>query len=251
MLNVGSLALPIMYGFSILHPYEPVHRSVKEWFEITPKPSLGFLPMMLMLDWGLVFCGNVVYIPISLVVIYMELCQFWIPGITPRSIVLFQGKRRYSTALGLIDDRMIIKLYRYQQIMNVLVNDLIRSCLVSLHHALILMIFVLSAFMCIHYMEDVRAMGIAGWILPAAGFSALLIEYHETHLLGKILWESREFIKVGQTVTRPGTELKRFFRSCTDIKIRSAHPYFVVSYDTFLLILHHGFDFLVSMLVFA
>lgn len=249
MLGIGSLILPIFYGLTLLHPYEPVHRTLEEWLEMTPEFGFRFLPLMVMLDWGLLFCGNVVYLPCSLGILYMELCQFWIPGITPNSVVILQGRTRYSTNLGLIDATHVIKFYRCQQVINVLINDFFRSFWTSVHHALIVVIAVLATFICIRYTEDVRAMGIAGVIIPAAAFCSLLIEYHETHLLGKILLESRQFIKIGKRVSQRSSVLKRFLKSCSDIQLKTAYPYFVVSYDTFLLLLHQCIDFLVSLLV--
>ncbi|CAL8143157.1 unnamed protein product [Orchesella dallaii] len=251
LLNVGTMLLPILYGFTILHPYEPVHRTLLEWFEVQPKPQLSLIPVIILVDWGLFYCANAVFIPIAMALLYIGFCRFWIPGIMPRSIVIYQGKPRYSTDVGLVDGEFIRQVYRIIQVLNISMNSILKTGWTCMHHATVLFVFVLSVLLCIRYNEDVQSMGVAGLVLPSAGIAVILVEYYECHLLGKILWESRLHISVGRKFFERRSVMKKFYLSCTDIRLYTAYPFFVVSYDTFLLVVNQGIDFLVSFLVFS
>lgn len=246
LVSTGSMLMPILYGVTIFYHYEPVHRTLTDLFEVAPKPELKILPAIFVVDYGLLFCSNAAIILIIVGLIYIGLCNFWIPGIILNAVVYYEGRPLYSTKVGLLDEAFIVKVYRCQQVANVAINEVLKSKWTSMHHGTILFIFVMSTYLCVHYTEDVREMGLAGMVVPATAIVTVVLEYFETHLIGKILWESRRLKRVGVRVSRKGSTLNKFFKSCTDIKMRTAYPFFVVSYDTFLLLVN-----LVTLLVFS
>ncbi len=251
--------LPPLCGFFLMYAeFEPAHKLAEEFFEVKFEFSLKFIPMSILATWGLSSVASIVFNGMMPGVLYILFSTTYLSYLLPESVHVSKLNSRSSATLqykvttqlfGVIPDNKLISMYRAQQVVNLLVNQIYASHCISMHHVICLVVFVGLAFTLLSVQDVVATMGTHNFLLLCGCICCVIaLQYIECVKLGHIYDISEAFVKKGKKLVRRNTMLFKFLESCRALEIQTAYPYFTVRRKTFAEFLNHGIGFIITLL---
>jgi len=141
-------------------------------------------------------------------------------------------------------------LFRMQQILNGLYNDIVASTLISFHFvALIATVSVMTTFF-ISYQNVIQETGMVGYVVVIGCILLpLVIVYLESIMLGRIVDMSDDFIGIGWNTVGRKTMYSKFVKSCKTLYLQQAYPYFTIHKGTFFEFCNEAVDKTITLLL--
>ncbi|CAL8134460.1 unnamed protein product [Orchesella dallaii] len=160
---------------------------------------------------------------------------------------------RYSVVtqcFGTLDDMTVVRMYRTQQVLNVLINEIYGSILISLHHVAALVVFVgLSLVLIKCPLETLMSSGPMIFLLVAVGSQTPpFMQYWETNLISEVNDASNAFTGKCNRILSRRSMLRKTVMSCRRLTFEAAYPFFTITKHTFLEFVYSGIDLMISIL---
>ena len=252
--STATLFFPVAVFFTGMHPMEPTHVLIFEWFEFHFAPELNFLPWMILFFQTVFGVGST----ITLMMISIAFC--WIlPTIVVDTLSpadeLNAGRYRarcdlVTKNMGNMKDSKIIDLYRAQQIINVLLNEFYTSYLISFHHAGILAAVTSLIFFAIAYNNVLSEVGLFAYILVLGlVVAASAIVFFECSFCGDLVDITDGFRNAGKKIVGRWTMYGKFCNSCRVFYMQLAWPFFHLNKETFFEWCDQVLNYVVTFLI--
>ncbi|CAL8143429.1 unnamed protein product [Orchesella dallaii] len=255
-----SIFVPLAYCACLCVPMEATHALLQEWLEIDVSLDRKFAPLFLLFIWAVNNAGSVIFNATTMGLAHMVLTISCISLITPDQVKIIcqqttsLDKRAIkneirTSGLGLLDDMQVVNMYRTQQIINILLNEIYATILFSLHHVFCLVIFVGITYTILRVPQVLASAGpltlfgfICGALIP------LLLEYFESTELNELTDVSKEFVGKCKGMVSRRSMLRKFSVSCPPLRIQMGYPFFNVCRETFPQFMSQCIDFLIGLL---
>ncbi|CAL8143433.1 unnamed protein product [Orchesella dallaii] len=250
--------VPFAYGACLCIPMEATHAVLQEWLEIDVSAAFEFAPLILFFVWMVSNGGSVIFIAATVMLEYMVLAINCISVITPdrvrtqKTFTVETRTIRYevqTSCFKSLDDMQVVNMYRTQQIINNILNEILATILFSLHHVFCLVIFVGTTYTILKVPEVLATGGpltlfgfICGALIP------VFLEYFEAIELNELTEVSMTFKGKCNDIMSRRSMLRKFAVSCPPLRIQAGYPFFNVSRDTFTQFMSQCIDFLISLL---
>ncbi|CAL8128959.1 unnamed protein product [Orchesella dallaii] len=251
-----TAVFPFLLLVVVLHPLEPNNVLLREWFELELKPEnihfghIVLVPLFLLAVYG---AGNAIFIFGFLACAYCFIAIPFLNGISPVSIQSMKGSRRCTLNTrkhGVLEDMEIVNMYRTQQHLNILVNKVFASALLSLHHVACLAAAVSLAYFGIRFQSMLDDAGVLGYTVVFGGMSLpLIIQFLESYLLGQLVDISQNFRETGVKLMPRKMILGTFAKSCQKLYVEEAYPFFKVRRETFFEFCEQAVDHTINLLL--
>ncbi|CAL8134452.1 unnamed protein product [Orchesella dallaii] len=197
---VISTFVPLGLAACVLHPLEPTHIMIQEWLEVDLHLHWRYIPFLLLVMAVTSKAAVTVFNGIIFGFCYLLLASICLSSLTPEHVTIKvqpnantcqKSMIRYSVVtqcFGTLDDMIVVKMYRTQQVLNVLINEIYGTILISLHHVTMLVVFVVLSLTLLKCPGEmlfnsgplILVILVAGPIVPP------FIEYWETHEVGEV-----------------------------------------------------------------
>jgi len=252
-----TAVFPFLLLVIVFHPLEPNNVMLREWLEFELKPEnldmsmlVFVVPFFLTAAYG---GGNAIFVFGCSAVTYCFVALPCLKGMTPESIHSRKGSRRHALVTrhyGVLEDIEIINLYRTQQHLNVLINTVFASALLSMHHVACLAAAATLAYFGIRFQSVLDNAGVIGYMVVFGGMSLpLIIEFVESYLLGQLVEVSFDFREAGINLVPRKTLLATFARSCQKMYVEEAYPFFKIRRETFFEFMEQVVDYTITLLL--
>lgn len=247
-----SLLVPFFVTMALMHPIEPTHILIKEWFEIEFRFSLQLLPFIILIWTSIFLCSSVVTLQNIVVVWIYVLHTISLERFTPERVNVVREGRLCdlnTPGFGTVSDNQVILFYRVQQILNVFLNEYFRSVLVSFHHVTCLATVVVLVVFTIKYNHILAAEGVKGYIVVAAIiFIPLILVFDQSWMCGNLEDTSHRFKVAGETLLPKKFVFRKFVRSCRLFYVEVVYPFYTIHKETFLLFCAQALDFTIQLI---
>ncbi len=249
--NVGSVIICLLILITCLHPLEPTHVLIKEWFEIDWNLELKFIPFIFLFTVSIQHVGNLILIYGLLVEIYCFLVTGVLNDLTVESVHIRQGSRcsletRY---FGILEDDEICKLYRIQRYLNERVNEIMGSVFISFHQIGMLATVSIMLFFFVKFQNVIWEVGpIACAVVVGSMLTPLLILWYQSQFFGVLVDTSDEFRENAMNIVPRKTRFRRFAYSCQTYYVEEAYPFFHYHKNTFLEFCETGIDYAINLM---
>ncbi|CAL8143434.1 unnamed protein product [Orchesella dallaii] len=248
------------YGACLIIPMEATHAFLQECLEIDLSFEFKFAPLILFFIWVASNMGSVLFNATTLTLSHMVLTIACISVITPDHVRLIEQKKLSVETNGLryqivtscfrsLEDIQVVNMYRTQQIINNLLNEILATILFSLHHVFALVVVVGLTYTILKVPEVLARAGpliLFGFICGAS--IPVFLEYFEATELNELSEVSMTFKGKCNDIMSRRSMLRKFAVSCPPLRIQAGYPFFNVSRDTFLQFMSQCIDFLISLL---
>lgn len=241
-----SIFSPFAYWPTIFLPYEPLHRTLQDVFEMDLQPSFNHCHILVAQLVVLFFLTISVSTCFTMGALHLQVCEFWLQQVTPR---LQLTSKIFLTRKGSIRQDKIVKVFRSEQVLNGRVNQILSSLWITFHHFTILVSGVGLSFICINDWNVVFSKSIMGVIVPLGVCTTCFIEYAESRTMDKVWTRSREFCTASKAIVGRQSTYYKFACSLMPLDTKSAYPFFKIRRETFPLFIDQWIQFLVSILI--
>ncbi len=178
--------------------------------------------------------------------------RFFIEELTPTSIVTFAGNRCRinSLSFNLLNDEHLVLIYRAQQVLNVIFNDVFRSIFVSCHHAATLIGVVTIVSFSIRFNYVLNEQGeIAYFVVICFVFSVMAMLWCQSELCGEVVNGSQNFkSKVLRMMPRK-FYFRKFATSCPVFYMQLAYPFYNIRRHVILQFCEQVINYTVTVLL--
>ncbi|CAL8134464.1 unnamed protein product [Orchesella dallaii] len=258
---VLSFFVPIGFAGCVLHPLEPSHIMIQEWLEVTVSLKWIFIPFLLLVTAVISKAAVTVFNGIIFAFCYILLATMCITSLTPERVMTVvqpnadasqKAMIRYNVVTkcyGTLDDITVVKMYRTQQVLNVLINEIYASVLFSIHHVATLVVFVglgLTLLKCPGEML-INSGPLIFLILVAGPAIPPFIEYWEAYEISEITDTSNAFITKCNKMLSRRSMLRKTVMSCRRLTLEAAYPFFTMTKHTFLEFVYYGIDLMITI----
>jgi len=254
-LGTGSIVMPLCYGACVLNENEPVHNILSDWFEIQISLNLQSIPYILGVTWGALNCASASFSMIILPLTYVWGSLIYGSSLTPRNLQVCRAKGRFqykieTQSFGVLNEEKFVGMFKTQQLLNVLINEIISSILISFHHIAFMIILVGVSLLMITSPGMIWNAGPQIMVMGLSGiFVVAVLAFMECKKFGEIVDASEKFIFKSKSLANRRSPYRKFIISCRRLTINSAHPFYTVRRRTFLEFFHQYLDFLTTLLV--
>ncbi|CAL8108487.1 unnamed protein product [Orchesella dallaii] len=263
---IAVFMAPGMFLVVFLQDFEPLHRFLAEVFEIHVTFTFEHMPILLWMVFSASNCLNVLYIHAFITNWNIHVICFWLVNTTPKkdSLIQYTNRNRgihcaplFSTKLGLMEGSVIMNIYKQLQYLDRLVDNLLTSFLITIHHGGGMIVFVASCYICIQYVDDLVATPVL-MMLICAPLLITFVEFVETVELSRINDASRSSLGIlkdrfrtsfATSKNRKSKELWKMAQAAPVLWMETAYPFYRFHRGTLLEYFDQTIDLLVSVLV--
>ncbi|OXA53331.1 hypothetical protein Fcan01_11612 [Folsomia candida] len=267
------------FGLLLFEEIEPTHRFLEALFGIKPKMELKFLPLWLTF---MLFLLNVLT-PLSTIIltlfIYLLSSYVWLVMITPTDrqldeVRIIHGARReivdafgdlqilqkirnrrinltefdLNTPLGRVPWSQLISYYRYQQVLNSMVNGMVQNIWMGSHLGYILMILTSSLYLSIRHSGSIAFPSFL--VCPVLVIAVVILLVVECTIVGNLYEVSVSFTKK-LSRSRSGVSggaFRKICKSLRPIKLELASPFFFVDKGLIFTSVDQVLNFVIELL---
>lgn len=255
-----SLFLPIGILSAFFHPIEPLHVIINEWLEINfnlEMPS-GMWPLLLLFLQAIYNEANGISIACYLVAGYFFTALAGIGDLIPDGDTE-EGSRSSNLVTtryyGEMDYMDVIKMYRTQQIFNLLLKEILGHATIAFHHVGLLAVFSVLFCFVIKFNEVLTEQGITAYLIVIGCLvSPLLLMYFQSTECGLIADISQEFCDVASSKIKRAHGMnarmfRKFGKSCRAMYIPVAYPFYNIDRSTFLAFCDQSLDRAIALML--
>jgi len=234
--------VPFLFVISLFHPADPVNNVLKEVFEIRVEPSIFIVCLTIVEFWGVCMVVGVVLVFLLIGTICVYLSGYWLTELMP--IFMYRCDRSLDNycvrtlKMGIVDQDVLIWVYRCLQCVNISVNEIICDSRVAFHSTGILISVVASSFAIIrfhHLMLDGTLMGFSMFLVLFGVLLMLVILYgFECHFLGRVEEICKTFRGNILKSSKRNSLIYKTAKSFQLLRIRTGGLYFNVHGSTFM-----------------
>ncbi|CAL8145958.1 unnamed protein product [Orchesella dallaii] len=251
-----TAALPLALISAMCTDYEPTHILIKEWFEVELSFVPQHFPFLLLMLWGAFVIAEVTFEILVTLLVYVVFVTCYTSSLFPvlaklvvipssRQIIQYRIETRH---FGTMQDSQLVEMFRVQQIINILINDIFASLLVSFHHVVCLLVFVGLSFILLEFSHLLAELGIMISVaVVACWFAPLVVIYVESVNGGGIFDTTSAFVKQCKHSTIRRSVLRKYAASWATLVLETAYPFYKVHRNTFLEFVMQGIDFIITL----
>ncbi|CAL8145261.1 unnamed protein product [Orchesella dallaii] len=252
LLAVGTLVVPILFGFVIFQEFFPEHQILLEYFEIKVKFEWKFLILHPFISYIVLQAADILFIIDVAGMSHMTSCPNWLELIQPDNVEIEEGTPKFRCHIGCtLNEVHVLRFYQEQQLLQEAFNDMFANHLVTGHHSSFLHIITFGLFICIRYWRIIHKPGFL--MAPVAAFLCMLTEYIEVRLVERVANTSGEYLHTVRVLAKKeGKRLRRLqkcLKSYRPLQPQLAYPYYTMTRENFLLFVNSIIANLVSFLV--
>ncbi|CAL8146188.1 unnamed protein product [Orchesella dallaii] len=250
---IVSTILPFGIAAMVFHSIEPTHQILESWFEIKLTLDWKFLPFFILHGILLVAAGG------SASLLCIHICCYFILAITCledlKPLTIFQRNGRTRNILTTkffekMEDIEIVKIYRVQQLLNILLNNFYKSLLVSYHHVAVMATAVVLICFAVRFNDIMLGVQIAGCVVVlATAITPFVFMYVQTSMCGLLVDISNEFKQMSSKIGERRLLLTKFAKSADTFHIQVAHPFYNVDRETFAQFVCQVINYVVTLLL--
>ncbi|CAL8146208.1 unnamed protein product [Orchesella dallaii] len=252
-LFIVSIVLPFGLAAAVFHPIEATHHILETWFEIKVTFEWEFLPLFIFSVIVLVACGGTVSILCSHIACYFMLTTTYLDDLKPVAIFKRTGARRSilnTKFFGEMEDVEILKMYRIQRLLNILLNDFYKSLLVSYHHVAVLATAVVLICFAVKFNDIMLSGGIMAYVVVLGSVMApFALMYFQSGMCGRLVKISNEFKRTSNKIGERRLLLAKFARSSDTFYIQVAHPFYTIDNVTFVEFCDQVVSYVITLLL--
>lgn len=256
MLSLSSaISVPIFICFAILHPMEPIHQLLEKWLEI--KISISSIAVYILSIPGLVMFHvgcNAINLLCLILTMYYLVTSIFLEALQADKFI-FRTRLSCSVqtkGFSNLDDEKVITLYRTQQVLNVLVNSVFQSVLLSFHQVGCVATTIVMAVILIRYNEVLNREGVIAYVVVCSSMITPLIAlFVQSSQLGEITSTSETFRKSLLDTVPRRLMLRKFGKSCRTFYAQVAYPFYNVYKATFVMYIDQSLEYIVQLTVYG
>lgn len=252
----GSFIFPFVLLAMFFHPLEPIHNIALEWLEwelslhtITWSHAV-FFPVIMVAGSA---AANTIIAIANLITCYFLIATLALGDMMPVAVAKVKSRNNVTlqtSFYGVLSDEEIIKKFRYQQLLNLLVNHVVANVRISMQHVAMLTAACTMACFAVKYTSVVVEAGVVGYIIVGTFFMVpVLIEYLEASYFGSIVQLSQELKQKCDKLVGRRMLMKVFSRSCVTLYVKEAYPFFNITKDHFLAFMSEVVDKTITLLL--
>lgn len=149
-----------------------------------------------------------------------------------------------------MEDREIILLYRIQQLFLTLINQVMKTVLISLQHVATLSTASIMIYFAIKFDSVISETGFIGWVVVLGAVAVpFVVEFNEAIMLSALADVSEGFVGSGKKMVMRNTYYYKFLRSCPLFILHEAYPFYTVDKSTFLDFCAQVVDYTITLLL--
>lgn len=249
--GIGSIVLCFLLLLTCLHPLEPTHVIIKDWLELEFEWRPALVPWIIMFTCAVQSCGNAILTIGLLVEFHVFMVTPLLDDLTVEAIHCRRGARleletRY---FGVLDDEEICKLYAIQKHLNLRLNDILSTVLISFHQIGLLGTLAIMLFFAVKFQRFIWETGpIACVVVFASVLTPLAICYCQSNFFGDLVDMSDDFKDMALKICPRKTMFRRFAYSCQTYFVEEAYPFFHYDKNTFLEFCAAGVDYAINLM---
>ncbi len=255
LLFLEFLIVPPAMAIMITIPWEPTHALLKDLFEIDVKLQVSHIPFLVVVTWFAINIGGVLQLYATMIVASLQILDVCISCMLPQNVnrmLTRAGKIGYeieTDAWGTMTDDMIISHVRSLQVVNLLMNMIYASVMMSSHHFCCLVVFVGLLYVVIEMPQEIISGGMIAclFIVVLMAF-AMIAQFAESNLVGKNVELVEGFLEKCKLMTSRRSVFGKTIASVPRIRVEMLYPYGSVDKHTFLQFCHNSLDQLISLL---
>ncbi|CAL8146205.1 unnamed protein product [Orchesella dallaii] len=252
-LLIVSIILPFGLAATIFHPIEPTHQILEYWFEIKVTFDWKFFPFFIFNGILLVTAAGTTSLLCAHITCYFTLATTCLEDLKPVSIFQRNGTRRSilnTKFFGKMEDVEIVKIYRAQQLLNILLNDFYKSLLVSYHHVAVMATAVVLICFAVRFNDIMLGGGtVACVVVLASAISPFALMYAQTSMCGRLVDISNELKHMSSKIGERRLLIAKFAKSADTFYIQVAHPFYSVDRETFIQFFDQVVDNVITLLL--
>lgn len=245
---IATLVIPLMFGLLFLQETEPLHRFFVEVLEVKPRPDLESIPLILFVVWSILQCCNVANVFVVIGITYIKYIFFWLSGFQPVAISTGKSPKKYLTKFGYLEGSLMMRLYREQQLLNVMFSQFIANRRIATHQCAIQVVFVIASFVSIRQFELLLYTPGYQIAFLAVGL-CVFVEFMETKTLAEAIDSSKNLREKVKKMSRRDDIVVKVIGKAWSLKFDAAYPYFHIGRHTFLEFMHSSVEILVDLLM--
>ncbi|CAL8146185.1 unnamed protein product [Orchesella dallaii] len=250
---IVSIILPFGIAAMVFHSIAPTHQILESWFEIKVTLDWKFFPFFIFIGILLVAAGGSASLLCIHICCYFTLAITCLEDLKPLTIFQRNGRTRSiltTKFFGKMEDIEIVKIYRVQQLLNILLNNFYKSLLVSYHHVAVMATAVVLICFTIRFNDIMLGGGIvACMVVLASAITPFVLMYIETTMCGRLVDISNEFEQMSSKIGERRLLLTKFAKSADTFHVQVAHPFYNVDRETFAQFFYQVINYVVTLLL--
>ncbi|CAL8146197.1 unnamed protein product [Orchesella dallaii] len=252
-LLIVSIILPFGIAAAVFHPIEPTHQILESWFEIKVTFDWKFFPFFIFNGILLVTAGATTSLLCIHISCYYTLAITCLEDLKP--LTIFQrngvtGNILTTKFFGEMEDIEIVKIYRVQQLLNILLNNFYKSLLVSYHHVAVMAAAVVLICFAVRFNDIMLGGGIVACVVVlASAITPVALMYAQTSMCGRLVDISNELKHMSSKIGERRLLIAKFAKSADTFYIQVAHPFYSVDRETFIQFFDQVVDNVITLLL--
>ncbi|CAL8130769.1 unnamed protein product [Orchesella dallaii] len=246
--SIFTALFPLAFPITFTQPVDPLHRILEDLLDIEVKFSPLIICVGLSYAWC-VFCVCNTFITSVLPIVLASCsCCVWTTTMTPNKL---NGQKYNTKRLGNISPQMIIHVYRCYEVLWSNFNDIFSNIRTALHLIILHIVMVISSYICVKHTNEFilqREYVFAG-IIIAGVVVPLIITKLECLFLGGMREDSQI---LRNNLVNLSNQAGFVYKSAVSFRLhclKVTHPFFTVSYDTFLEFVNISVDHILNLLL--
>ncbi|CAL8146202.1 unnamed protein product [Orchesella dallaii] len=253
VLLILSITVPFCLAAAVFHPIEPTHQILDSWFEIEVTFNWKFFPFFIFSGIVLMTAGGTTSLLCTHILCYYILAITCLEDMKPLTIFKRNGPTRSiltTKFFGKMEDIEIVKIYRVQQLLNILLNDFYKSLLVSYHHVGVLAAEVVYICFAVRFVDIMLGGGIVACLVVfALVVMPFALIYVQTTMCGRLEDVSNEFKQMSSKIGGRRLLLAKFAESFDTFYIQVAYPFYDIDRKTFAQFFYQVVNYVITLLL--
>ncbi|CAL8147180.1 unnamed protein product [Orchesella dallaii] len=252
LVAAATVVVPVIFGTVIFHEFCPEHQMFLRLFEVKIRFEWKFVPLWLYVNYITLQCCDLIFILDIGGILYLNNCITWLRLLKPVAIKAAPESPKFLCNLGCTLDRNeVIMVYKKQQLLHGRFHGFFASNLVTGHHATFLHINAIGLYICIRRWENIYK---PEYFMAILGpFFCILAEWIEVNFVENVMAKSAAYLNALDSLTKTGNWRLKGFRKYWEalhvLEPKLAYPYYMLTYENFLLFLNEVVDKVVFLLV--
>ncbi|CAL8146200.1 unnamed protein product [Orchesella dallaii] len=248
-----TIILPFVITAAVFHPIEPTHQILESWFEIKVTFDWKFFPFFIFTGILIMTTGGTLSLLCIHISCYYIVAITCLEDLKPVAIFKRIGTTRSilnTKFFGEMEDVEVLKMYRIQQLLNILLNDFYKSFIVSHHHVAILAAEVMYIGFAVRFNDIMLGGGIVACVVVfALVVIPFVLMYIQTTMCGRLVDISNELKQVSGKIGGRRLLLAKFAKSFDTFYIQVAYPFYDIDRKTFAQFFYEVVNYVITLLL--
>ncbi len=147
-------------------------------------------------------------------------------------------------------DDMVISMYRTQKLLNLLLNEIMATVLISFHQVGLLVTTTAMPYFGIKFQTVIHQVGIIGYFtVYSIAIAPLCLVCYQSIYFGRLVEITQTFKPKGLHLFPRKLLFHKFARSCETFNVEEAYPFYRFNRETFLLFCEQVLNYTVTLIL--